>query len=32
MCSGEGYITRSLMIRSKYVGEKRYIQGFGGEI
>jgi hypothetical protein len=31
-CSGEGYITRILMICSTYVGEERYIQGFGGEI
>jgi len=32
MCIGEVYVTRSLMIRSTYVGEERYIQGFGGEI
>jgi len=32
MCSGEDYITRSLMICSTYVGEERYIQDFGGEI
>jgi hypothetical protein len=33
MCSGEDYITRSLMICSTYGGEEMYIlvHGFGGE-